>query len=182
LVQALLGADLESDHADHEAMLRNAHQQLPADVCFDAMQLEQAIRQGYWMRAVRCSIWGRDELAASCFTRAMQLHSSVNEATIGYLTHQLLNYEVAFGADQTQHVIRRLAPFLGHGGARRTTDQLVARLAANRAWRKFQAQDYRQVPKECVQAITHDPRLLANRGILSVFLRSLTHLSVSGTV
>jgi hypothetical protein len=95
---------------------------------------------------------------------------------IEYLTHQLLHYEVAFGSKAAERVIERLAPYLARLGDKRTSAQLTARLAANRAFRNYMAHDYRRVPADCVQAIAKDPRLLANRGVLSVLVRPLSHL------
>lgn len=175
LAQALLAGDLESDYADHEGMLRNAWRQLPAELAFAPAQLEAAIARGYLLRALRCLMWGRDDLGAECFERAMQMHAVADDDLVAWLTHQLLNYEVAFGPGETQRVVNHLAPYLARVGDKRTARQLLARLAANRAFRNYRAQDYRSVPADCVQAIVHDPRLLANRGVLSALVRSLSH-------
>jgi hypothetical protein len=176
LAQHLLGADLESDYADHEAMLRNAYRQLPAELTFAPAQLETTIARGYLLRATRCVIWGRDELGAQCFARAMQMRAAADDDYVEYLTHQLLNYEIALGAAAVQGAVNRLAPYLAQAGNRRTRDQLIARLAANRAIRNYRAHDYRRVPADCVQAIVHDPRMLANRGVLSALVHSLPRL------
>lgn len=175
LAQALLSADLESDYADHEFSVRNAYRQLPAELRFAEDQLEWTVARGYLLRGTRCLIWGRDELGVACFTRALALGAVADDGYIEYLTHQLLNYEIELGADALQPVLARLNPWLDRVGGRRTSSQLVARIAANRALRNYQAHDYRRVPADCVEAVVHDPRLLANRGVLSVFVRSLSH-------
>jgi glycosyltransferase involved in cell wall biosynthesis len=173
LARFLLANNLENDFADHEAAIRHTYAQLPPELIFDRAQLERAIGQGYLIRGTRCLIWGRAELGADCFSRAAAMETQIDDSYVGSLTHQLLNYEAQFGYDAAQAALERIAPHLDRVSGRRTSGPVAARLAYNRALRHFHSQDYRHVPADCVRAIVNDPRNVTNRGVLSVFVRSL---------
>jgi glycosyltransferase involved in cell wall biosynthesis len=173
LSRFLLGNNLENDFGDHEAAIRHAYAQLPADLIFDQAQLERRIMEGYLLRMTRCLIWERMELGARCFQRAQQLGAHVDDAFLDSLTHQLRNFAAQFGSEAAHIALRRIAPYLDSLSGRRTSGMLAARLAYNRALLRYHARDYRGAPVDCMRAIIHDPRSVTNRGVLSVFVRSL---------
>jgi glycosyltransferase involved in cell wall biosynthesis len=181
LARFIFGSNVENDFGDHESVMRNVYRQLPLELTFDAAQLEYAVGRGYLVRGARCLIWGRDELGKSCFDRAQAMQARVDEPYIASVVHHLLNYETEFGSEAMQCALDRVAPHIDRVSGKRTAARMQAMLAYNRALRNFTAQEYRRVPGDCVQAIVNDPRLLTNRGVLSVFVRSLTQVATRGS-
>jgi hypothetical protein len=181
LANFLLSTSYWNDFGDHEAALRSAYAQLPGDVVFDQPQLEAIIGRGYLLRGTRCLLWGRNELGAECFQRAYEMEVSVDDAYVAGVTHQLLNCELELGPETAQKALDRLAPHIDRLSGRRTSRLIRARLASNRAFRRYYLQDYGSVPADCVSAIVNDVRNITNRGVLSVFVRSLAHSAMRNT-
>jgi hypothetical protein len=181
LVQFLLSFNLKDDYGDHEAALRNSYDQLPAELRFDYAQLERAIASGYLMRGTRSLIWNRSDLAEECWQHAQRMQAPADKAYVASVTHQLLNYEKEFGGEATQAALARVAGHLDALSGKRISAQLAARLAANRALRNYRRHDYRSVLDDCVQTVINDPRYIANRGVLSVFVRSLKNVALRGS-
>lgn len=181
LAQFLMRFYLKNDYTDHEETLRNAYGQLPDELCFDGAQLERVVATGYLLRGTRSLIWERTELGEACFERARQLNARVDDAYLAGITHQLLNYGNEYGFAAMQGALGRLAHHLDKIGGRQTSAHLLARLTANRAFHNYRLQNYRDVLGDCVQTIANDPRYIANRGMVSVFMRSLTQLALHGS-
>ena len=104
------------------------------------------------------------------------MEAEVDESFVSSLAHQLLEYEAEFGAEKAHESLGKLALDLGKVGGRRCVRQLKARYSFNRAFQRYQAGVYRDVPREVTNTLINDPRYLTNRGILSILLRSTFYM------
>jgi len=117
-------------------------------------------------------MWGRDDDGQARFSRAAELHAGVDEALIQLITYHLLGYEIEFGADAVLKVLSilriQINRVAAHGG-----DRLESSYLLNRAFAMYRLNDYKRIPAIVFRVWKNDPSYLKNRGVLSVFFRSM---------
>jgi hypothetical protein len=121
-------------------------------------------------------MWERPDDGRAHFAHAAALGVETDDAFLRDLTHQLLNYEATFGSAATQSVLQNLALYLEPIGTRAAVNRLKALYSVNQAFEDYNAEEYGKVPTEVLRAAAHNPRYLANRGVLSILFRSVLHL------
>lgn len=172
LIEFLLSELITDDSADHEAMLKIMFAQFPKDFSYLSAQYGWAVARGYLWKGVRAVMWDRVEQGCSYFKRAAELKAVVDKPLMQLTTYHLLGFEHERGSDAALKVLSNLRPCLNqltaHGG-----DRLEGSYLVNRAFEKYQAGEYTQVPGKVLRAWMRDFSYLANRGVLSIFLRSL---------
>jgi len=172
LTEFLLSELVTDDRVDHAKALRNMFTQLPQDFSYLATQYDWAVQRGFMWKAVRAIIWDRLDDGRNYFQRAAEAGAVVDEPLTQWATHHLLGYELERGAEATFTVLANLRPLLNqltaHGG-----DKLAGSYWVNQAFENYRAGDYKRVPAGVLQAWKHYPPYLMNRGVLSIFLRSL---------
>ncbi len=172
LVQFLLSELITNDSADHEAMLKNMFAQMPREFQFLSTQLEWAIRRGFLWKGIRAVMWDRLDDGRVHFKRAADLNAAVDESLMQHTTYHLLNYEHERGSDAALNVVANLRPYLNQF-VKRGGDKLESSYLVNRAFENYKQGDYKQVPAKVLRAWTRDISYLFNRGVLSIFVRSL---------
>ncbi len=172
LVEFLLSELITDDSVDHEATLKNMFAQLPQDLSHLSAQYNWAVRRGFLWKGIRAVMWDRVEHGRAYFRRAAELKATVDESLMQLTTYHLLGYEHERGSDATLKVLSNLRPFLnqltGRGG-----DKLEGSYLVNRAFENYRTGEYKKVPGRVLQAWRRDPSYLSNRGVLSIFVRSL---------
>jgi len=172
LVEFLLSELITDDSADHEAMLKNMFAQLPQDFAYLSAQYGWAMQHGLLWKGIRAVIWDRVEQGRAYFKRAAELKAVVDEALLQHTTYHLLGFEHERGSGAALNVLSNLRPFLnqltGRGG-----DKLEGSYLVNRAFENYRVGEYKQVPGKVLRAWMRDFAYLSNRGVLSIFLRSL---------
>jgi glycosyltransferase involved in cell wall biosynthesis len=172
LVHHLLVNCIDDESQNHEALLQRVFAQLPPEVAGLSEQSSWAVAEGYLLKGTRALIWDRPEDGRKHFERAGSLGAQVDGSFLSTLTHQLLNYEAEFGVEATQNVLHSLTPYLENLGGREIVRDLNGLYSVNRAFRSYHAGDYASVPMTLVHAIANNPKYLANRGVLSILIRS----------
>jgi glycosyltransferase involved in cell wall biosynthesis len=168
---------LDDENENHEDLLRRIFDQLPADTNqIVKQQYDWAAAQGYLIKGFRAVMWDRPAPARSYFERAAELNARLDDTTIGMITTELINYEEAFGVDGVDRVIDNLAHSLS-----RVVDPGNVRLFKghyfyNRAFENYRAGRHSEVPGYLLNAVMSYPKLLANRGTLSILFRSATEM------
>ena len=84
-----------------------------------------------------------------------------------------MNYEAEFGPDKTEETILRLEPYLKELGSLGSVFQLRSNYIMNRAFRAYRNNRFSVVPRKVLTAITYKPKYITNRGVLSIFFRSM---------
>jgi hypothetical protein len=96
----------------------------------------------------------------------------VNESLMQLATYHLLGYEKEFGAEAVMRVLSNLRPHINrvtkNGGNRLEGSYLV-----NRAFADYRRGEHKNIPAMVLRAWRNDPSYLMNRGVLSIFLRSM---------
>ena len=171
LVEFLLSECVADENVDHEELLKQVFTQLPQELNLSS-QYEWAVSQGYLWKGIRAVIWGRLEDGQAHFARAMEMNAKPGETLLQLTTYHLLGYEKEFGVNEVMQVISRLASCINQV-ARRSGSELEGSYLINRAFENFHAGEYKKVPGNIIRAWISDPGYLTNRGVVSIFLRSV---------
>jgi glycosyltransferase involved in cell wall biosynthesis len=161
------------DGDEHEGRLRTAFDGLPEGYEALGPHREWAVGRGYLERGVRDALWDRMPAAQRNFEQAGQYPVKVDQALANNLAEQLIAYEIEHGTAEVQQALDRLTPHLRRFGGGSLLRRVVGSNTITRAFRQFQMGKYQQVPGSVLRAVVRDPALLADRGVLSIFARSL---------
>lgn len=172
LVEFLLSELITDDSVDHEAVLRNMFARVPQDFEYLFAQYDWAVRRGFLWKAIRAVIWDRLDDGRNYFQRAAELQAIVDESLMQLTTYHLLGYEHERGSKATFDVLANLRPFLNQLSPR-SGDKLEGSYLVNRAFESYRMGEYDQVPGKVMKAWARDLSYLLNRGVLSIFVRSL---------
>jgi glycosyltransferase involved in cell wall biosynthesis len=173
LLTTLISASIVDESQDHDQLLRRMIKQLPPELSGTVAQCDWAVARGYLLRGTRAVMWGRAADGRKHFERAAALNAHIDEAFMQQLTAQLLDYEKESGPEALQDVLQNLSPYLERVGNRSQVRWLKGLYLINQAFRSYRAGHYTQVPIKVIHACANDPKYLANRGVLSILLRSI---------
>ncbi len=158
---------------DHEALLRRIFANLPCSLVSLQGQCDWAVARGYLLRAVQTTAWGRSTESEAYLAEARRFDPEVDDSFLEQMNYFLLNYETTFGPAAARETANRLASLLGRLGKPRAASRLRARSLVTRAFRSYDLRQFVKVPLLLVPAVVNDPRYLRNRGVFSIFFRSL---------
>ncbi len=175
LVEFMLSECIADESMDHEALLRQVFAQFPPELSALSTQYDWAVARGWLWKGIRAVMLGREEAGRAHFARAVELHAGIDESLMQLITYHLLGYETEFGTDAVARVLSKLMPhinLIGKDGGHK----LVGSYMVNRAFETYRAGRYGKVLSMVWQAWRNDPVYLTNRGVLSIFLRSLARM------
>ena len=172
LVEFLLSELVTDDNLDHAAMLKTMFAQFPEEYSRLTAQYDWAVQRGFLWKAVRAVIWDRLEAGRIYFQKAREVHAGVDEALTQWTTYHLLGFEHERGSDAVLKTLSDLRPLLNQVTAG-AGDTLEASYLVNRAFENYHAGEFKQVPGKVLRAWKRDASYLVNRGVLSIFLRSV---------
>lgn len=158
---------------EHEPALRRALESLPDELAPAGGQAEQAVSRGYLERGVRDRIWGRPEAAEENFRRARETGAQLDQPFLEEVASQLASFEAEFGQEQASQAFIALARQIEVLASPTQARLWSSAYRLNRAFRDYRRGAYRRVPGSILRAAIDDPLRLANRGVLSIFARSL---------
>jgi glycosyltransferase involved in cell wall biosynthesis len=173
LIQFLAQESIADENRNHAELIKNLLAQLPPEMAWLSNQCDWAVGHGYLLRGARAIMWDRFDDGRRFFARATESGAQIDELFLQKLTHQLLAYETEFGDDAAMNMIHKLAPYVEKAGNRSTVRSLRGCYLVNKAFRNYRIGKYENVPGEVFQAVANRPKYLLNRGVFSIFLRSL---------
>lgn len=172
LVDFLHSECIADESVDHEALLRQVFDQFPPELSALYAQYDWAVSRGWLWRGIRAVIWGREADGRAHFSRAVERGADLDESLMQLTTYHLLGYETEFGTEAVMRALSALSPLInqvaGRGG-----DRLEASYLINRAFDGYRGGAYKRIPAMVMRAWKKDPSYLGNRGVLSIFLRSM---------
>lgn len=172
LVEFMLSECIADESVDHEVLLKQVFKQFPPELSALSAQYGWAVARGWLWKGIRAIIWGRDADGYVYFAHAAELGADIDERLMQLTTYHLLGYETEFGTDAVMRVLSALSPLInqvtGRGG-----DRLEASYLINRAFDGYRGRAYKRIPAMVMRALKKDISYLGNRGVLSIFLRSL---------
>ncbi len=172
LVRSWVRTSTQDETVEHVEVLESYFAQLPAELIHLTEQLPWAIAQGYLHRGLRALLWEGEERGYDHLRQAQKLGACLDEPTIASISHELLNYSREFGAEAGERVLRRLEQALASLGAEEIR-RLSAQYYIDRAFVGHRSGQYGHIVQDVVRAVIRKPRLMANRGVVSIFVRAL---------
>lgn len=176
MINRFLVYSVADESEDHVQLLGRIFRQLPEELAGLSKQYELAVAEGYLAKGTRAFCWGRVENGRRHFAKAKEKGATINKSYIQKLTAQLLVYEKEFGSVQTEGVLQKLAPCLRQIGGRAVEGQVRGEYLINKAFSNYSSGRDSKVARLVLKAYFHNPKLLTNRGTLSIMLRSLVEL------
>ena len=177
LVESLMSDCVADESLDHEALLKQVFAQFPLELAGLSSQFSWAAARGSLWKGIRAVLWGREKDGQAHFARALALHACMEDSLMQHATYHLMGYENEFGSEAAVKVMSNLVPFLNQV-TNRGGKELEASYLANRAFDDYHAGEYLDVPAKIVRAWRIDPKILVNRGVVSIFLRSLARATL----
>lgn len=173
LTNYFMSSAIENEWQDHAALLKKIFDQLPAEMTSLAGQYDWAVTRDYLLKGVRAILWDRPEDGQRHLEQAAKRGMVFDRTLVDELAYTLLEYEMEFGEERTQSKLRALASNLEKFGGRAAGRKLIGCYAVNRAFQNYRNGEYRQVPQRLMPALANEPKYLANRGVLAIFVRSI---------
>ncbi|MBW7885225.1 MAG: glycosyltransferase family 2 protein [Caldilineaceae bacterium] len=171
-INFLLYSAMGDDNLDHGAVLRRMLHHIPEEAASLRQEYPWAVARGHLLRGTRAIIWDRHEDGHFHFDRAAALGAQFDDSYVENLTHWLMNYSNEFGEAAAAPVVDRLIPYVRAIGGRQAVSKMKANYAVKQAFRQYNKCHYDSVPGELMRAFGAEPRLIANRGLISILLRS----------
>lgn len=164
------------DSGDHAVRLRKVSTYMSPEISIDSELLDWAIGQGYLIKGTRDLLWGRAAQAESNIAAAMEMGAEMDRLFVEALTEQLLNYQAIYGSSAGQKALERMVVSIQRHLPQRQVRRFVACYSINSAFRSYNTSAYREVTSQVATAVVNSPLYVLNRGVLSIFFRSLPHL------
>ncbi len=172
LMEFFLTNSIADENENHEDILRAVLAQLPPEIAWLSEHYDWAAGRGYLLKGARAILWNRPDDGRAHFEQAAARSAQPDDAFLHYLAAQLTNYEAEFGPAAAEKKMRALASQIKAFGDNGSARKLSGIYLVNRAFQNYEDGNYRQVPGSVWGAIAQNPGYLANRGVLSILLRS----------
>lgn len=176
LTSFMLICSIDDENQNHEVLLKRIFAQLPPAMAHLSNEYDWAVARGYLIKGMRSLLWDRLEDGHRHMEQATRLRARLDESLISQLTRDWLNYEMEYGNVAVRSKIRTMIPYLEKLGGRASVRKLLGCFSVNQAFESYRAGEYASVPGRIVPAIANDPKYLVNRGVLSIFIRSILGL------
>ncbi len=173
LLSTLISFSIVDENLDHEELLPRMLAQLPSEVSGLAEQSDWAIGRGHLLRFVRAMMWDRAADGLASFEKACSWQARIDPAFLGYLSTQLLSYQMEFGKEKARDLLKKLSPYLEQLGSRADVQTMKDQYLINDAFYSYSMKEYGHVPGAVLGALFQDPSTVRNRGLIKIFLNSL---------
>ena len=160
----------------HEEILRDIIKQLPTELSWISENGDLAVGKGFLLCGFRDALWGRLMEAKIHFHRASRLNTELNESIIHEITDQLINYESEYGLVASRRVIHNMQICTEGLEYNKWLRYLKSNYSLVLAFQFFQAKEYTKVFSEVIQAVVKNPSILRNRGVISIFAKSVMNI------
>ena len=172
LVDFLLSESIADENINHEELMQKIFTQLPDELNWLSSQYELAVSHGYLWKGIRAFIWDRPDDGHAHFTQAIARNASMSDLLMQHTTFHLLGYENEFGNDAVMNVISKLVPYINQV-TRNGGNELKGSYLVNRAFENYRLGEYKGVLSRVLHAWKIAPKFLINRGVISIFVRSM---------
>lgn len=146
--------------------------QLPPEFAWITEYVNEAIGCGYFYQAVYYLIFNQSNDFNQTINLAKKYGFRFRDPHLAEVLKILEKYEVVFSSNASRFIEKQLIPLrqiIGLNGYR----WLKGRWQIKRAWTHYVAKEYTPVPQLVTGAVFSDPAYLLDRGILSIFIKSM---------
>ena len=168
-------AAIDTEHfgRGHEEIIDFIFDNFPPELQDLKKDHDWAIKNGYLWKGLHTMIWGTPQDARDSLVQARRLGAVIDGFSAQIFISELFNYEAEFGSQASQAILRDLILYLKESGNRRSARELKGCYWINKAFSSYSAGEYRQVPRSVLHGIFLYPKILLNRGALSIMFHSL---------
>lgn len=172
-VDFMMSESIADESLDHEAVIDRIVRQLPPEFARLGAQLDRAKATGALVRGMRAVAWNEIERGDAHLLRAKELGIQIHPRMVLFFLSHLLSYETVFGFDKTMVLLERVSASLEMIGQGQSARSLREKYLVMRAFESYFAGNFGHVPKKVARAVTEYPKHMMNRGVLSIFVRSI---------
>jgi glycosyltransferase involved in cell wall biosynthesis len=158
---------------EHEGLLRSVFEQLPAELSWLSEYTDLAVGRGYLIRGIRDVMWERFSDGANNLDKASKMGIQLDESFYSFVTAHLLNFNAEFGNEATETVLQNLSLHLAKLGNQQVVRHLPGHYWLNHAFYSYRNGGVDEVWKDVLRAIVNNPQYMANRGVLSILVRTV---------
>lgn len=167
---------VDDESQDYKIMLDKMISQLSNETPKISQNYFREISRGYLVRGVRAFIWGRKDEAEQYISKAFEYDIQFDDRFAQQISKDLVGYEVASGETAMSEKQQNLYSWLEKVFRRRDIRRLRGEFLFNRAIREYRNGQFGVVVKTVLGSIVNHPPYLLNRGLISVFLRSVLNI------
>lgn len=169
----LMGYCVDDESHDYETLLESIFKQLPAEMPGVLENYLWAAARGNYVRGIRALLWNRADDAEKYFALGDETGFQPDQAFVLQATHEMMGYAFSEGVDAVTSRLDALSSQIEQHLGRRGTRWLVASFLLNIAEQKYRNGETKKIPSLLMGAFRKRPNYLADRGTLSIFVKSM---------
>lgn len=169
----LMGYCVDDESHDYETLLESIFKQLPAEMPGALGNYLWAVARGNYVRGIRALLWDRAGDAEKYFSLGDEIGFQPDKAFVLQATHELMGYAMSDSGEAVLTRLDSLSPQLEKHLGSRGAHWLAANFLAQSAEQKYRNGETKKVPSLLLSAFRKRPKYLADRGALSLFIKSM---------
>jgi len=173
LIQLILMYSITDKNIDHNPIIKKIVEKWSINL--KERQVKNLINDGDQIKGLREIIWGRFDQGEKFIKEASKRKAFFSDTVSEYLMHQLVLYSVEFGSQKTRNLVQDIddhfSKIRGYYGKR----ILLGKLLIQRSFYSYENREYSKIPKDIMFALFYNPKFIFNRGIISIFIKSIIY-------
>ena len=166
----------DDKNVDHSTLLKKIFSQLPPETSILIPQYEWTVARGYLIKGIRAIVWGRFGEAREYLHDAKKMEAEIDMSFLSHLTQKVLDHKIEFGDVVSRELFEKLLYVWNDFGDSRNLRQFKGMFAMNSAFQSFDNRDFGRVPVQIFLAVIVNPKLISNRGLISLLFRSIFNI------
>jgi hypothetical protein len=159
-----------------DEFLTNNISQLSTEFAWMSHYLNESIARGYFYKAIDEIAFGRYDFANQSISKAHAYGMNLSQFDLIEALRILSNHEVVYGFDAIKPVVQKLA-HLSTFVERKKLNWIITTWFINLAFTKYKENQFKAVPKRVISALLVSPGQIFNRGVFSIFFKSLFQMT-----
>jgi hypothetical protein len=176
LVTLLALTSLMNETEPSDSNVKRIFTQLPRELDWLVQYMDWAIAYRDLIQGLHKIIYDPPGQGKQEILKAKKLGISLSQTEIRKLTQMVLDNRIALGSERVDFLLQKISKDLEAIGERNTVSRIKAEIAINLAFIHHKSGNYRIVPGEILKTIWYQPSYIANRGMASIFVNSLSNI------
>jgi glycosyltransferase involved in cell wall biosynthesis len=172
-LQQFLSQATIRDGGDPETPLRHFFADLPPALVHLAPYQAAILSRAYLMSSLYALLWQRRTVAEIHMAQAIARQAALDKPLWRKLNDQIFQCEVEFGAEAADRALAAMLPYLAQVSKPAELRHFRATHSFNQAVHYYETGAFQFATRRAASAIYHDPYYIANKGALSIIMRSL---------
>lgn len=173
LMECLFDFVLEDDTCNHRDLLQKILSSVPLEMKCVSQDYDWAVAHGHLIKGARFIMWNRPGRGRDQFEQLKGIKVVLKGSSLDRLASFLVVYDIEFGIHKTMQVLREWNTHFGNIVGKAGMKRLEAKYLIGRAFHGYNGFEYSKVRGYILRGWRNDLSYLTNRGVISIFLRSL---------